>query len=257
MSNRIENNRRSYTITSFDLEKMSSVMNKKRNNAEQKQINPTNLRTVTVIMISLLSSIPHVTGWSYSYYSPRSLLSPSRHICTKSTRSTFTLASSSSSSSSLSRMLSIRRQQFTPSSSSQIILQQQSQASSSSTSSLETENSSLRDMIKQLEEENENLKKIQHQQQEIPEKQSTTRRNNSSNNNNKKIILETFEGEHMFDSLPDNNTNNMMMNMDGDNDDDELWCDSLDGDTCPLEPTLSFGEALRDRAVWLVGTFCS
>ena len=255
MSNRIENNRRSYTITSFDLKKMSSVMNKKRNNAEQKQINPTNLRTVTVIMISLLSSIPHVTGWSYSYYSPRSLLSPSQHICTKSTRSTFTLTSSSSSS--LSRMLSIRRQQFTPSSSSQIILQQQSQASSSSTSSLETENSSLRDMIKQLEEENENLKKIQHQQQEIQEKQSTTRRNNSSNNNNKKIILETFEGEHMFDSLPDNNTNNMMMNMDGDNDDDELWCDSLDGDTCPLEPTLSFGEALRDRAVWLVGTFCS
>jgi gas vesicle protein len=226
-------------------------MNKKRNNAEQKQINPTNLRTVTLIMLSLLSSIPHVTPWS--------LLSPSQHICTKSTRSTFTLTSSlsSSSSSSLSRMLSIRRQQFTPSSSSQIILQQQSQASSSSTSSLETENSSLRDMIKQLEEENENLKKIQHQQQEIPEKQSTTRRNNSSNNNNKKIILETFEGEHMFDSLPGNNTNNMMMNMDGDNDDDELWCDSLDGDTCPLEPTLSFGEALRDRAVWLVGTFCS
>ena len=255
MSNRIENNRRSYTITSFDLKRMSSVMNKKRNNAEQKQINPTNLRTVTVIMISLLSSIPHVTGWSYSYYSPRSLLSPSRHICTKSTRSTFTLTSSSSSS--LSRMLSIRRQQFTPSSSSQIILQQQSQASSSSTSSLETENSSLRDMIKQLEEENENLKEIQHQQQEIQEKQSTTRRNNSSNNNNKKIILETFEGEHMFDSLPNNNTNNMMMDMDGDNDDDELWCDSLDGDTCPLEPTLSFGEALRDRAVWLVGTFCS
>ena len=253
MSNRIENNRRSYTITSFDLKKMSSVMNKKRNNAEQKQINPTNLRTVTVIMISLLSSIPHVTGWSYSYYSPRSLLSPSQHICTKSTRSTFTLTSSSS----LSRMLSIRRQQFTPSSSSQIILQQQSQASSSSTSSLETENSSLRDMIKQLEEENENLKKIQHQQQEIQEKQSTARRNNNNNNNNKKIILETFEGEHMFDSLPNNNTNNMMMDMDGDNDDDELWCDSLDGDTCPLEPTLSFGEALRDRAVWLVGTFCS
>ena len=246
MSNRIENNRRSYTITSFDLKKMSSVMNKKRNNAEQKQINPTNLRTVTLIMLSLLSSIPHVTPWS--------LLSPSQHICTKSTRSTFTLTSSSS----LSRMLSIRRQQFTPSSSSQIILQQQSQASSSSTSSLETENSSLRDMIKQLEEENENLKKIQHQQQEIQEKQSTAKRNNNnSNNNNKKIILETFEGEHMFDSLPNNNTNNMMMDMDGDNDDDELWCDSLDGDTCPLEPTLSFGEALRDRAVWLVGTFCS
>jgi hypothetical protein len=38
------------------------------------------------------------------------------------------------------------------------------------------------------------------------------------------------------------------------NDNDaELWCDELDGDTCPVEPTLSFGEALRDRAFWLVG----
>jgi Mg/Co/Ni transporter MgtE len=31
------------------------------------------------------------------------------------------------------------------------------------------------------------------------------------------------------------------------------WCDELEDDACPLEPTISFGEALRDRAYWLVG----
>jgi hypothetical protein len=36
--------------------------------------------------------------------------------------------------------------------------------------------------------------------------------------------------------------------------DNELWCDDvLDDGTCPIEPTISFGEALRDRAYWLVG----
>jgi cation transporter-like permease len=37
---------------------------------------------------------------------------------------------------------------------------------------------------------------------------------------------------------------------------EQLWCDELDTDgdmTCPVEPTISFGEALRDRAYWLVG----
>jgi hypothetical protein len=33
----------------------------------------------------------------------------------------------------------------------------------------------------------------------------------------------------------------------------ELWCDVLDDGQCPVEPTISFGEALRDRAFWLVG----
>lgn len=31
------------------------------------------------------------------------------------------------------------------------------------------------------------------------------------------------------------------------------WCDELEEDACPGEPTISFGEALRDRAYWLVG----
>ena len=32
-----------------------------------------------------------------------------------------------------------------------------------------------------------------------------------------------------------------------------LWCDDDMDDTCPVEPDVSFGEALRDRAYWLVG----
>jgi cation transporter-like permease len=36
--------------------------------------------------------------------------------------------------------------------------------------------------------------------------------------------------------------------------DPSIWCDQLDdNDSCPLEPMVSFGEALRDRALWLVG----
>ena len=44
-----------------------------------------------------------------------------------------------------------------------------------------------------------------------------------------RIILETFEGE-------------------GDE-----WCDSLEEGACPLEPTVSYWQALRERAVWLIG----
>jgi hypothetical protein len=33
-----------------------------------------------------------------------------------------------------------------------------------------------------------------------------------------------------------------------------IWCDQLDDDeSCPIEPMVSFGEALRDRSFWLVG----
>jgi len=143
-----------------------------------------------------------------------------------------------------------------------------------SSSSLETENSFLRNSILQLKEENENLKKYQKEMLQ-EQKRMKTRNNNNSN----KIILESFEGEHLFDSSPssfrrNNNKNSeegegkeknyfddtsllssstssdILIEMEGD---DELWCDSLDGDQCPLEPTISFGEALRDRAYWLVG----
>eukprot|EP00542_Grammatophora_oceanica_P009513 CAMPEP_0194031690 /NCGR_PEP_ID=MMETSP0009_2-20130614/4799_1 /TAXON_ID=210454 /ORGANISM="Grammatophora oceanica, Strain CCMP 410" /LENGTH=215 /DNA_ID=CAMNT_0038671909 /DNA_START=1 /DNA_END=648 /DNA_ORIENTATION=- len=32
-----------------------------------------------------------------------------------------------------------------------------------------------------------------------------------------------------------------------------LWCDELNDGTCPIEPTVSFLDALKDRALWLVG----
>ena len=44
-----------------------------------------------------------------------------------------------------------------------------------------------------------------------------------------RIVLETFEGEG------------------------EEWCDSLEEGACPIEPTISFGQAFRERAIWLVG----
>jgi hypothetical protein len=31
------------------------------------------------------------------------------------------------------------------------------------------------------------------------------------------------------------------------------WCDELEDGSCPVEPTISFTEALRDRSYWLVG----
>lgn len=50
----------------------------------------------------------------------------------------------------------------------------------------------------------------------------------------KRIVIETFEGENKME---------------------EKWCDEveLEDGCCPIEPTLSFREALRDRAYWLVG----
>jgi hypothetical protein len=64
-----------------------------------------------------------------------------------------------------------------------------------------------------------------------------------------RIILETFEGERKI-----RRAESMMM-MDGEMamDDSSMWCDELEDDACPVEPMISFGEALRDRAYWLVG----
>ena len=123
---------------------------------------------------------------------------------------------------------------------------------SNSTDTIASENDRLQDKIKQLLEENERLKryvKEQHQNQLEEAK---------ANKNNKRIVLETFEGEGLFDSndvssFARGQSNNTYDINDDDDDDDELWCDVLDGDECPVEPSVSFGEALRDRAYWLVG----
>jgi len=102
------------------------------------------------------------------------------------------------------------------------------------TTDIATENDMLRNSIRILEEENERLKTFveeQHQKEfegAAVEKVTT----------NQRIVLETFEGEGLFEV---------------EEDDSELWCDVLDGEECPIEPRTSFGDALRDRAYWLVG----
>ncbi len=93
-----------------------------------------------------------------------------------------------------------------------------------------------------LEEENERLKRYVEKQHQKELEASTT---------NKRIVLETFEGEGLFDGV--DGEQSFALAKTNDEDGDELWCDVLDGDECPIEPAVSFGEALRDRAYWLVG----
>jgi hypothetical protein len=62
-----------------------------------------------------------------------------------------------------------------------------------------------------------------------------------------RIILETFEGERKIRRAESMFDGEMSM------DDSSMWCDELEEDTCPVEPMISFSEALRDRAYWLVG----
>lgn len=252
---------------------MISIFNKKRN----VEINITR-RTISIIisLLTLLPLITRVAGWSYS--SRLLTVSPCTGSRCQQVISQLTLQQQASS-----------RQQELDSSVPVVDIDCISNSNSMATktpSSLEAENSLLLTSILQLKEENENLKKYQKEmQQKLQEQKRIKTRNNNSN---KKIILESFEGEHLFDSSPssfrrNNNNNNdiiphvseekegkekkydddtsllsssstssdILIEMEGD---DELWCDSLDGDQCPLEPTISFGEALRDRAYWLVGT---
>ena len=83
---------------------------------------------------------------------------------------------------------------------------------------LRRENELLKQAVEELEGENERLHR------------------------NSRIVLESFEGEGKLrgDDIDIYN-------------DSSLWCDELEDGACPLEPTVSFGQALRDRAYWLVG----
>lgn len=110
------------------------------------------------------------------------------------------------------------------------------------------ENEQLRHSIRQLEEENGRLKDfVEQQHQKELEAAAVTMKAATG----KQLVLETFEGEGLFAS--DSSSYDYSDELQVGDESDELWCDSLDGDECPLEPSLSFGEALRDRACWLVG----
>lgn len=79
---------------------------------------------------------------------------------------------------------------------------------------LQQENQILRSAIKELENQNQLLE------------------------SQRQIVIERFEGEGLFDAA------SVV----------EEECEDLDNDgTCPLEPDVSFQDALRDRAFWLVG----
>merc|ERR1719343_130973 len=118
----------------------------------------------------------------------------------------------------------------------------------SNVTAIATENRRLQESIRILEVENERLKKFVEQQHEKELQEAATK---------KRIVIETFEGEGLFDSIVGDASSKSqqyaLADMDKNDDDGELWCDVLDGDECPVEPKISFGEALRDRAHWLVG----
>jgi hypothetical protein len=72
---------------------------------------------------------------------------------------------------------------------------------------------------------------------------------------NRIIILETFEGEAKLKKYTERIHSNSSLTLiaEGMLGEEEAELCSLDENACPLEPTVSFGEAFRDRALWLVG----
>ena len=181
---------------------------------------------------------------------------------------------------------------------------------------LKTENSLLRETIRELQQENQQLMtKQQHQQQQLSSLAGPpSGAAGVQSQPPPKIVLETFEGERYIrqqqQQQQDNSHNNkkngikeigdvggtkdafglvespgeasspipppgITMSVEEQQipssssssssssysseeinvaDSNELWCDDvLEDGTCPLEPAISFGEALRDRAYWLVG----
>lgn len=118
---------------------------------------------------------------------------------------------------------------------------------------LQKENEQMRQRLRDLEEENEMLR------YEVASR----------------IVLETFEGEGKIRKFAQQHPLHPTL-LEEDTDQHSLssptpskltwgaeeimseqtnmqWCDELEDGQCPVEPFVSFGEALRDRAYWLVG----
>lgn len=116
--------------------------------------------------------------------------------------------------------------------------------SSSGMESLAAENEELRATVARLQSDVERLQ--QQQQQNSDDDDSNN--SNSNQNNNRQLVLENFEGE--FSGVADAEVALMR----GDRAAMERWCARLpDPSCCPVEPSVGFGEALRDRALWLIG----
>jgi len=115
---------------------------------------------------------------------------------------------------------------------------------------LQRENERLKDRLHALEEENQML------HYEVASR----------------VVLETFEGEGKMrkfaelqkqreaeEAMTDDSLTwtgeELMSEYDMQQQQDAgMWCDELtEDDACPVEPFVSFSEALRDRAYWLVG----
>jgi len=69
-----------------------------------------------------------------------------------------------------------------------------------------------------------------------------------------KIIIETFEREGRYVESPWYQAGMLSPNdISASEFESEQWCDELEEGVCPVEPTVSFMDAMRDRANWLVG----
>ena len=105
---------------------------------------------------------------------------------------------------------------------------------------LKEENEDLRDRVRRLEQENQLLRQ-------------------RTGGGAAKIVLESFEGNDAkgqngwfgSDSLALPEADGVTLT--GAELESSLWCDELEEGTCPVEPTVSFIDALKDRATWLVG----
>mmetsp|Transcript_40285 Transcript_40285/g.60427 ORF Transcript_40285/g.60427 Transcript_40285/m.60427 type:complete len:416 (-) Transcript_40285:227-1474(-) len=117
---------------------------------------------------------------------------------------------------------------------------------------LQQENEILRESLQQLQQENRLLQQ---------ERGTATEPRSVAKKESPKVIIETFEGEEELDAWYSNNTDiaitatpttTAFTTNDEDDDDDEL-CDPYDSDACPVEPDVSFTDAFKSRAYWLVG----
>lgn len=105
---------------------------------------------------------------------------------------------------------------------------------------LKQENELLRETVRQLEKENERLKE-----------------------GSSKVIIESFEREGRPNVVDvawyETEEGGTAMDAEGitmsgvELESSALWCDELDEGVCPVEPTVSFMDAMKDRAYWLVG----